>query len=565
MFQKGKVPSFSTQLVAVLFGLSILAMLGVVGVAVRAKTVIDGKAAAREERLALRAVDSERKQIAVEQQSSAIWDDAIAAAVARDMDFLENNLGVWMQDYFGHDESYVLSPDGQPIYAAIGGKTVDPRMMADAAPSIAPLVSRLREKTTAVGKESGDASSENAYVTEPGFIRGRPALISVVPIVSDTGSVVQAAGTEHLHVAVRYLDDSYAARVAAPLELPQPVFLTSRPEGDTPAVPVVHSDGATVAWFSWQGYAPGQAMISQLVPILLLWFAIICILLYLVAQRLLRGSAQLEAARLSAEEASRVKSVFLANMSHELRTPLNGVLGMAELLDGHLTTSDQKRMMQTIRNSGELLLSILNDILDMAKIESGKMELENAPFLPLDIAASLEDIHALRAEAKGLSFEFYRGAGADQVRVGDKFRLQMVLHNLIGNAIKFTESGEVSAKIAGRAGAPLTIEVRDTGIGMTPQQVEHLFEEFTQADPSITRRYGGTGLGMAITQKLVKMMGGTIDVDSTYGHGTRIVVTLPLPVHEPPANPKMQRQLAHLPQTDGYRLAGDEKGPSAGL
>lgn len=239
---------------------------------------------------------------------------------------------------------------------------------------------------------------------------------------------------------------------------------------------------------------------------------------------------QLYIAKAHAEEASRTKSKFLANMSHEIRTPLNGVLGMAELLETSLTQPDQKRMIGTIRRSGEALLNILNDILDMSKIEAGKIEFEALPFSPLDLAKRIEDQYELRADEKGLDFEVLIGSGAELLRVGDPYRVQQVLHNLVSNAIKFTDRGEVTVKISGRAAMPLVIEVRDSGIGMTPEQVLRLHDEFSQADSSVTRRFGGTGLGMAITQSLVERMGGSIKVDSARGRGTTISVSLPLPL-----------------------------------
>ena len=237
-------------------------------------------------------------------------------------------------------------------------------------------------------------------------------------------------------------------------------------------------------------------------------------------------------AKARAEAANQAKSMFLANMSHEIRTPLNGVLGMAELLDSALSDPDHKRMIGTIRDSGEALLNILNDILDMSKIEAGKLELEARPFLPTVLAERVEDLHSLHAEEKGLTFEFLTGSGAELPRIGDQHRVRQILHNLVSNAIKFTEQGEVTAKLSGKKDKPLIIEVTDTGIGMSPEQVAHLYEDFSQADSSVTRRFGGTGLGMAITRTLVDMMGGKISVESTLGKGTTIKVSLPLPVSE---------------------------------
>jgi len=237
---------------------------------------------------------------------------------------------------------------------------------------------------------------------------------------------------------------------------------------------------------------------------------------------------ELYLAKARAEEASRTKSMFVANMSHEIRTPLNGVLGMAEVLDNALSNPEHKRMIGTIRKSGEALLNILNDILDISKIEAGKLELENVPFKLQDLAERVEELHGLRAEEKGIELDVLVGAGSDMQFVGDPYRIQQILHNLVSNAIKFTEQGEVEVKIAGRNGTQLFIEVRDTGIGMTAEQLTRLHEEFSQADVSVTRRFGGTGLGMAITRTLVEKMGGTIEVASELGAGTTIQVWLPL-------------------------------------
>lgn len=237
-------------------------------------------------------------------------------------------------------------------------------------------------------------------------------------------------------------------------------------------------------------------------------------------------------AKTQSDAANRAKSTFLANMSHEIRTPLNGVLGMAELLESALEDEAHKRMIGIIRQSGETLLNILNDILDMSKVEAGKLTLEQTPFQPTEITRQVEDLYSLRAQEKGISFEVLTSAGAEQWRIGDPHRLRQIVDNLASNAIKFTERGEVTIKLHGRKAAPLIIEVRDTGIGMTPEQVAILSEEFSQADSTITRRYGGTGLGMAITTKLVEMMGGAISVTSRAGIGTTVRVELPLPASE---------------------------------
>ena len=271
---------------------------------------------------------------------------------------------------------------------------------------------------------------------------------------------------------------------------------------------------------------------------------------------------ELYLAKARAEEASRTKSMFLANMSHEIRTPMNGVLGMAEVLEAALSDPEHKRMIGTIRKSGETLLNILNDILDMSKIEAGKMELEDVVFSPVELAERVEDLHRLMADEKGLDFEVLVSTGADTRRRGDPFRVQQILHNLVSNAIKFTDRGEVAVEVSGRPGKPLVLEVRDSGIGMTAEEIERLHEEFRQADSSVTRRFGGTGLGMAITRTLVQRMEGEISVKSAPGVGTTVRVTLPLPVTEAaPELPRSVPQSAEEGRLDGLRiLAADDNG-----
>ncbi|MCR9150296.1 MAG: PAS domain S-box protein [Rhodobacteraceae bacterium] len=242
--------------------------------------------------------------------------------------------------------------------------------------------------------------------------------------------------------------------------------------------------------------------------------------------------AALRDAVLRAREATEAKSRFLASMSHEIRTPLNGVLGMAELLDLALTDPAHKEMAGVIRESGALLLTVLNDILDMSKIEAGKLTLEIAPFRPDGLCAAVEALHSVTAQRKGIDLAVWAGDGLDLPRLGDVHRIQQILHNLVGNAVKFTEAGEVSVTLTARPGGPLAIRVADTGPGMTAAQVERVFDEFEQADATIARRHGGSGLGLAIVNRLVRQMGGDISIDSAPGRGTEFRVTLPLPEAE---------------------------------
>ncbi len=236
-----------------------------------------------------------------------------------------------------------------------------------------------------------------------------------------------------------------------------------------------------------------------------------------------------EAALDEARRANAAKTQFLAKMSHEMRTPLNGVLGIAEVLDRLITDPDQARMIKVMHDSGSLLLNIINDLLDMSKIEADQMAIEQVAFSVTELAQRIESVHTLKASEKQLSFGVSVQGEDCAKRLGDPHRILQILHNVIGNAIKFTETGSVRVEVDCSEPEQIIIEVRDTGIGMTHEQQVHVFEEFGQADGSIARKFGGTGLGMPIAKRLVDMMGGTISFQSQLGTGTRVTIQLPLP------------------------------------
>jgi signal transduction histidine kinase len=236
---------------------------------------------------------------------------------------------------------------------------------------------------------------------------------------------------------------------------------------------------------------------------------------------------ELEQAKEEAEAANVAKSAFLATMSHEIRTPLNGVLGMAQAMGGDQLSDLQRERLDVVRKSGEALLAILNDILDLSKIESGKLDLEEVDFdLDAVIRGALSTFTQL-ANSKGLSLSF-TAEGARGVYRGDPTRLRQILYNLFSNALKFTDSGGIKVVVANEPPG-LALSVQDTGIGMPPEVTGKLFEKFVQADASTTRRFGGSGLGLAICRELADLMGGSIDVESQVGVGSKFTVRLAIP------------------------------------
>lgn len=248
----------------------------------------------------------------------------------------------------------------------------------------------------------------------------------------------------------------------------------------------------------------------------------------------------LREAKRAAEAASASKSAFLANMSHEIRTPLNAVLGVAHLLADTPLDADQRALLDKAQAAGRALLGIVNDVLDLAKIEAGEMRLAREPFSLGGLLGEIGSVYGVQARDKGLTLSLHRSEALPDLLVGDAARLRQVLVNLVGNAIKFTASGGVvveAARLDNGGAARLRLSVRDSGIGITAEQRERLFQPFTQADETTTRRFGGTGLGLSIVRRLVDLMQGEVGLNSTPGAGSEFWIAVPLHEAEAGAQP----------------------------
>lgn len=247
-----------------------------------------------------------------------------------------------------------------------------------------------------------------------------------------------------------------------------------------------------------------------------------------------RVEAELQQAKAVAESASQTKSEFLASMSHDIRTPMNAIIGIADLLAKTPLSPDQDKYVQIFRRAGDNLLHLINDILDLSKVEASQLELEHTGFSLNDLLEKVAEMVALRAHEKGLALVFEIAPNVPTNLVGDPTRLRQVLLNLVGNAIKFTESGEVALRVTQNAesavSGALRFTVSDTGIGIPTEKLDTVFERFTQADSSTTRRYGGSGLGLTISKRLVELMEGRIYVESKLGMGSVFSFVVPLEI-----------------------------------
>ncbi len=328
--------------------------------------------------------------------------------------------------------------------------------------------------------------------------------------------------------------------------LPLVAMLTGGPRLALPWLGLCLAEYALVYWLQEQGTVfanflpPERRMplwVSSISSI-----SILCLIFVLIYERakngtlrtLLAANLELAHARDSAEAANRSKSDFLANVSHEIRTPLTAILGYAELLlrgsEAGAIPNAYASTLNTIRRNGEHLLDIINDILDLSKIAAGRFDVERVPVAPLALVSDVVALMSVRARAKGLTLSVECESPLPEEFETDPRRLRQVLVNLIGNALKFTDAGRVVLRVSPRAGAGgprVRFEIRDSGIGISEEQMARLFQPFAQADASTARRYGGTGLGLSICKHLVELLDGEIGAESRPGEGSAFWVELP--------------------------------------
>jgi signal transduction histidine kinase/ActR/RegA family two-component response regulator len=479
--------------------------------------------------------------------AAAVWDQAYALLrPGADVGWLDHEIGSYYTDNRGDDLAVMLDARDRPFYAYGERGRVAPESLPSIVTAAGALIADVRRQealavAARAGGKSGDPQTATVAETAHGVVRAgeRIYMVAVSTVTPEKAGHPRRAEPAVIVLCAQRVDRHLLPVLSKEMRIRRPRMLDTAP-GDAAAVVLLDPGGLPLGWLTWDPKQPGLDAVRQAAPLVLpgvLLLAIAGLALALRIRRVLReldaseagqkaALAEVVEARDRAQSANLAKSQFLANMSHEIRTPLNGVLGMAQVMEQSGLGSPHREHLKIIRDSGETLLAILNDVLDLSKIEAGRFELDDHVFdLAQTIAAACRPFAQL-AHQKDVAFATEISADAQGAWCGDSVRLRQVLSNLASNAVKFTPEGWIRLGVEATPEG-LTFTLTDTGIGIAPERIADLFQKFVQADASTTRRFGGTGLGLAISRELVERMGGTLRMDSAPGKGSTFVFRLP--------------------------------------
>ena len=479
--------------------------------------------------------------------AAAVWDQAYELLrPGADVGWLDHEIGSYYANNRGDDLAVMLDARDRPFYAWGEQGRVAPASQASIVNAAGALIAEVRRQealavAARIRRKPVDPDAATVAETAHGVVRAGEQIymVAVSTVTPEKAGYVRRPGPAVIVLCAQRVDRHLLPVLSDEMRIRSPRVLDTAPEKT--AATVLHDPGGLpLGWLAWDPKQPGLDAVRQAAPLVLPGVLLLLVAGLALALRIRQVLRELDAsevgqkaalaevvdARDRAQSATLAKSQFRANMSHEIRTPLNGVLGMAQVMEQSGLGSPHREHLKIIRDSGETLLAILNDVLDLSKIESGRFELDDHVFdLAQTVAAACRPF-ALLADQKDVVFVTDIAIDAQGAWCGDSVRLRQVLSNLASNAVKFTPEGRIRLSVEATPEG-LSFTLADTGIGIAPERIAALFEKFVQADSSTTRRFGGTGLGLAISRELVERMGGTLRMDSAPGKGSTFSFRLP--------------------------------------
>jgi signal transduction histidine kinase/ActR/RegA family two-component response regulator len=538
---EGRPAAIGIVPLAIMAALVVLVSAG--GLLLHAERSVNDLTQSREARLLDRGIERRLARLNNDTAYIAIWNETYRQAMTRfDPVWWHENLGEYLHRHMGHNITLVARPQGDVIYAALDGQPVSPDRLAAFITAARPLISDVARQTARKPEPGGGPARVIDYHHRRSAIR-TPSMTylalagNVAPEPGYRGPV--DPGSPLIVVSALRMDRPFIADLGADYGLLD-LRLDPSPLGAEVALPLRGLSGQPLARLLWTPLRPGQKVLVSARGTFASVGLCLLLLITLLMLRIRAVARNLAQAAVAARAADRAKSQFLANISHEIRTPLNAVLGMAQVMAGDELSPRQRERLSLIGESGQVLLGVLNDVLDLSRIEAGQLSINAAPFEIDSLVSSTVHGFAGQAQSRGLEMQIRMPPELSGWWRGDDQRIRQILSNLVSNALKFTEVGRVSVIVAPSA-TGLSFCVADTGPGIQPAVLAGLFGRFAQADESSTRRHGGAGLGLAISRELAELMGGRLTAESTPGQGSRFTLDLPLvrvldqaPVLSPP-------------------------------